>query len=145
MTPVKSNFSDHKKQLLSKFLQNVSIFIDKYVWEKADGICNFQRLIKYSDQNSVWNADDSLCWCSLMYKVGPFEFLEARDCTIVREYYVFGEFPYRLPRFSCSSVIYICGRLFKQHRVYQQKRQTFPLLSIITAKFSVSIEKTMFA
>ena len=39
----------------------------------------------------------------------------------------------------------ICGRFFKQRRVYQQKRQTFQLLLILTAKFSVSIEKTMFA
>ena len=40
--------------------------------------------------------------------------------------------------------IYICGRFFKQHRVYQQKRQTFQLLLILTAKFSVSIGKTTY-
>ena len=41
-------------------------------------------------------------------------------------------------------LVCVCGRFFKQHRVYQQKRQTFQLLLILTAKFSVSIEKTMF-
>ena len=29
--------------------------------------------------------------------------------------------------------------------MYKKKRETFPLLLILTAKFSVSIEKTMFA